>query len=373
MAMTVVPKRVCFVIPSLEVSGTSFQLLRLLQELVRHHELTVVCTHKAGSLGPEAVQLGAVVHELGLSKPWDPRTTRRLVSVFRRHRPDVVHSLLQGMDWFACRAAQLTGVPVTVTGRREMADLLTPRRLRLQRRANRMVDAIVANSQAVATDAIKHEQAPPGLLRIIPNGIDNALLESDEAFPTPFPFGAQVIGMVANFVPVKDHALFLAMTKALAADRDDLYFLLIGQGPLREKILRDIAESGMPERFHVTQTTRATLPIYRAMTRFVLTSRSEGCPNAVMEAMAAHTPVIAAAVGGVPELVADGVTGRLVPSRDPKDWAAAVLASLDGGEAAAMAARAAEMIAREMTVERMGAAHRRLYVELLARAHRKAI
>ncbi len=370
--MTAVPKRVCYVIRSLDVGGAPIQLLRLLRELARDHELTVVCTGKAGSLRAEAERLGAVVHEAGLSVSWDPRTTRRLVGLFRNHRPDVVHSMLQGMDWFACRAAQLTGVPVAVSSRREMADQLTPRQLRWQRRANQLVDAIVANSQAVATDAIKHEQAPPSLFRIIPNGVDTTLPEPDEPFELPFPKGAPVIGMVANFVPVKDHALFLQMARILAAARKDLCFLLVGRGPLRAKVVQDIAESGMADRFHVAQTARATAATYRAMARLVLTSRSEGCPNAIMEAMAVKVPVIAGAVGGVPELIADGVTGRLVRSRDPEDFAAAVLASIEDSDAPAMAARAQEMVRDERSVERMAAAHRRLYAELLAEAHRKA-
>jgi glycosyltransferase involved in cell wall biosynthesis len=105
----------------------------------------------------------------------------------------------------------------------------------------------------------------------------------------------------------------------------------------------------------------------------VLTSKTEGFPNAVLEAMASARPVVSAAVGGVPELIDDGHTGRLVASRDPAAFADAVLELLgDGPCAAAIGQRAAEHVRTRFSVDAMVRAHRELYERLLSTARRGA-
>ncbi|MBM3290105.1 MAG: glycosyltransferase family 4 protein, partial [Candidatus Hydrogenedentes bacterium] len=106
-----------------------------------------------------------------------------------------------------------------------------------------------------------------------------------------------------------------------------------------------------------------------AMDVCVLTSQREGFPNAVLEAMALARPVVAAAVGGVPELIEDGVSGLLVSARAPSDFAAAIERCLDDANLArALGERARDRVRAEFAIGRMVNAHCALYDELLARA-----
>jgi len=369
--------RVCYVIPSLSVGGTERQLIYLMRGLARDHELTVLCTHRAGTLAGDARRLGAFVHVIRAWGSWDITLRHKIARYFRAHRPDFLHTFLFGFDLAANRAAQDTGVPVIISSRRQLATWKKPRHIRIQKRANRLVDCIVANSQAVADFAIEQESAARDLFRVIPNGIEaDAFLSDTEPQQTrlrfSIPHHTHVIGIVANFSPVKDHVLFVETAKELAGRRPDVHFLMVGAGPLRKPVERMIEDEGLTARFTRVTTLGELRDLYAAMSVSVLCSKSEGFPNVVMESMAAGTPVVAASVGGVAELIEDGVTGRLVTSRDPRDFADAIERVLNHPEEGrAMAERGARFVRDHFSVERMVSSYRSLYAELLAESVRK--
>lgn len=368
--------RLCYVIPSLNTGGTERQLLYLIEGLVKDHEITVVCTREGGSFIGEASRLGADVRVVQSWGGWDLTLRWRLRKLFRRHRPDIVHTFLFGFDYAANRAARDTGVPVAISSRRELAVWQWPRHVRLQRRANKHVDCIVANSRAAAEYAQQKEAVSPSLFRVIPNGIhaDTYVSATDLnhlRVRFDIPFHTHVVGTVANFSPVKDYPLFLKMAEELMSRRDDLHFLLVGAGPQWQHVAHVIRARGWGDRFTRVASVNEIPDLLRLMSVFVLCSKVEGFPNAIMEAMAARKPVVVPATGGIPELVRDHETGLLVESRDAQEFADAIEYALDHPEdAEAMAARAGDFVRRELTVDAMVEAYRKLYTELLAEAFR---
>ncbi|HEO72020.1 MAG TPA: glycosyltransferase, partial [Candidatus Hydrogenedentes bacterium] len=334
-------------------------------------------TRHDGALGGEARRTGAKVRVLGLrGGGWNPMAVSMISHVLRAYPPDILHTFAFGFDYCANRAARAAGVPVVISSRRQLATWKRRRHVWLQQRANKLVDCIVANSDAVAAFAIEQEQADPNLFRVIRNGVDaNAFLSVADPRHLRrrfgIPFNTHVIGMVANFSPVKDHSLFVAMAHTLLKRRPDLHFFMVGHGPLAEHVDRLVTQCGLGGSFTRVSTLSERADLYALMDVSVLCSKVEGFPNAAIESMAAGTPVVAAAVGGVPELVTDGETGRLVASRDPEAFADAVAWVLDHGEEAnAMAQRAAVYVREHLTVERMVDEYRALYAELLAEACR---
>jgi glycosyltransferase involved in cell wall biosynthesis len=366
-------KRLCLVIPSLEVGGSERQLLRLLTGLCDEYETTVLCTRKEGALAPQARHLGARVHALGIRRGWDPRLRQRLRHEFWRHRPDIVHTFLFGFDLAANQAARQSGVPIVVSSRRELALWKRPRHIRRQRKANSLVDCIVANSQAVADYAIKQEGAAPGLFTVIPNGIDAdaflSMADPDRVCQHhDLPVDRDIVCSVANFSPVKDYPLFVNMAQELAGRREHVHFLAVGRGPLDRHIRERMARCSLDRFYTRLSLVDGIADVLKVASVVVLCSKMEGFPNAVMEAMAAGKPVVAAAVGGVTELIEDGVTGKLVHTRDPKDFAEAVHWVLDHpAESDAMGQHAAAWIRQHLPAEAMIDAHRELYANLLAR------
>jgi glycosyltransferase involved in cell wall biosynthesis len=369
--------RVCYVVPSMSAAGTERQLLYLIRGMVRDHEVTVLCTHHEGALAGDARRLGAFIRPLNLMGGWDPRLYRRLRRVFRRHRPDILHTFLFGFDYGANRAARDTGVPVTISSRRQLATWKRPRHIRLQQRANRLVDCIVANSQAVARFAADQENEDPSRYRVIPNGCDlewfsRAAAPRDARQRFRLPPDAPLVGMVANFSEVKDHGLFLRAAAETLKRRGDVHFVLCGSGPLREAVMRQAKALGIARNVHRIATLDEIRDVYAMLDVQVLCSKAEGFPNALLEGMAMGAPVVAAKVGGVPELVEDGVTGRLVDSREPSAWAQAIEAALGEPERTrAMADAARERVRTRYSTDAMVAAYRALYRELLVKTSRK--
>jgi len=369
--------RVCYVIPSLQIGGTERQLIELMKGLVHDHEITAICTHRGGALVGDARRLGAYVRELDAGGGWDFTMRRRIRHAFRSHRPDVVHTFMFGFDLAASRAARETGVPVVISSRRELATWKKSRHIRIQKKANELADCVVANSNAAAEFAARQEGADPSLYRVIPNGIDaNAFVSAADVHQIrlrfKIPFHTHVVGMVANFSPVKDHALFLAIAGELMRRRADVHFLLVGGGPLRNGVIGQLRQRGWDDRFTCVAAVGELSDLYKVMSVSVLCSQVEGFPNAVIESMAAYRPVVCAAVGGIPEIVDDGVTGKLVQGRDPADFADAIDWVVDhAAESAAMATRAGEWVRATLSLDRLVSAHRALYREMLVRSMKR--
>jgi glycosyltransferase involved in cell wall biosynthesis len=362
------------VLPSLEAGGTERQLLYLLKGLQESHECSVICTRTGGAWADAARANGARVHELNTWGGRDLRIRGRARTVFQIERPHIVHTFLFGLDLATNRAARDAGVPIVVAGRRELAAWMKPRHVRAQQKANELVDCIVANSEAVADFAAHQEELCRDKIRVIYNGID---AQSFAAKSNParmratlrIPDGNRVIGMLANFSPVKDHALFVAAAAVLMQRRQNNHFVLAGSGPLRNEIERDIREKGMQDSFTIASPLDDVASFLGALDVCVLTSQREGFPNAVLEAMALGRPIVAATVGGIPELIEDGVSGLLVASREPSDFANTIARCLDDQPMAkALGIQAQRRVQSEFSVDRMVKGYRALYAELLSHA-----
>ena len=362
--------RVCFVVPSLGIGGTERQLLYLLKGLQDNFEIMVICTRTDGAWVGDVRRMGRV-KVLGLRGGWDLRMKSRLIKMFRTYRPDVVHSFMFGFDHAVNVAARYAGVSVIISSRRQRATWKKPRHIRLQKKANKLVDAIVANSRVVAVHAAKQEGRDIDDYHVIPNGIDVEKFRSRLDAKTikqryHIPVEKKVVGIVANFSPVKDHELFVETARELLSRDSDLHFVMAGKGPGVESIGALLQKYSMTDFVTGLTTISELQDVYRLMDVLVLTSKSEGFPNVVMEAMASHTPVVAANVGGVPELITDGETGTLIDNRDPKRFADAIERNLTDTEFVDAVTTVAFAFVRDnLSLEAMVSGYSELYDTLI--------
>lgn len=362
--------KICFVIPTMEPGGTERQLLLLMAGLKDEFDITLICTREEGKLYEQARDLAQEVCVLGCSTGWDFRLIGKLSRLFRRIRPDVVQSSLFGFDYWATRAARKAGVPVVITTRRELAEWQEGRHLWLVRKANTLTDAIVANSHAVARYAAEREEEDEARYRVIYNGLPLSAFTRHDPGPARQRFGipldAKVVGMAANFTEIKDHQLFILAADHTKREIPDVHFLLLGQGPGRDGVLHAMESNVGPDRVHLHHTLDEMPLAYAAMDVCVLTSKMEGAPNVLIEAMAAGRSVVASAVGGIPELVEHGVTGLLESSREPALFGDKIFSLLrDPDLRTRMGAAGRERARTHFSVERMVAEHTALYRELL--------
>jgi len=190
-----------------------------------------------------------------------------------------------------------------------------------------MADTILVNSDAVRRDVERTERYWEGKFRKIYNGVEPMTAWSSgerEAFRQRegIPADAFVAACVSNFYPYKGHAELVEAAARVLTAFPNVLFLLVGRdsGTLEATRTR-VRERGIEGSVRFLGS-RADVPnLLRASDLFVHPSREEGFSNAILEAMAAGLPVVACDVGGNPEAVVDGETGRLVPPRDPERFA----------------------------------------------------
>lgn len=368
--------RICLMIGSeLGLGGTEKQLV-LLAEGLRRGGMEVTVVVLSSREGPREPVLRAaevpVVH-LGLTRTRGWRAipsvlvaTVRLARYLRRTRPDVVHAFRYRGYVTGALAARYARIPVFIAGRRAPDDFKRGRRLRLaaERIATRVADLVVADAHAVAERAHATEGVPLRKLAVIYNGLPESAFMP--VGPAQLDTIRPVVLCVANLRPRKGHAELLAAAGMLRERGMPCTVALAGEGPERDALRRQAAELDIDVRLLGPRTDVDAL-LARADV-VVLPSRSEGLSNAVMEAMAAGCPVVATAVGGTPELLADG-RGVLVPPDDPQALADALGAVLAEPEAALrLGDNARQWSLEHLHVDTMVARHLTLYDEMWERS-----
>jgi glycosyltransferase involved in cell wall biosynthesis len=367
------PIRVLYVIDKLHRAGTQVHLARLLQGLDRRAvDPHVCCLVSGGPLADTLREAGIPVETLGLRNIYGPRAWRglgRLSSLCRERGIDILHAYLISSHVYGTVAAQMARVPVVITSRRDTG-FSRNWRLRVFEEwlINPMVDRVTAAGPAVAAAARRERGLHNGKVVVIPNGLDLAEWDercySREAVRREWKLGEgdTAIGVIGHLSAVKGHADLIEAAAALARDRGGVRLFVVGDGPLRASLESQVAALGLTGRVVFTGVRADVARLLAMLDVVVVPSHTEGMSNALLEAMAMARPVIATAVDGNLDVVRDGVTGLLVPPRDPAALAAALLRLVDAPERAREMGRAARTrIEEAFTVQAMITRHEELY------------
>ena len=261
---------------------------------------------------------GVGVERVAKRAGFDVTLPLRLAALFRRRRVGVVHTHNRQPLIYGALAGKLAGAKVVHT--RHGPGRGTRREQWLRRVAGAMLDAYVAVSPALAALAREIHDCGDGKIQVIENGIDvgafgGAAGERAAArAELGIPADAWVVGSVGRFAVEKNYPLLVRAAAPLLGP--DARLVLVGDGGEAGAIRAEVAARGVAP-FASLPGVRHDVPrCLAALDAFALSSRLEGLPLCALEAMAAGLPVVATAVGGLPALIEDGVTGFLVPSDD---------------------------------------------------------
>jgi glycosyltransferase involved in cell wall biosynthesis len=313
-----------------------------------------------GGLAEAAATRGLPCKVLPMTTPWDPR----VLPALRRHLTagwDVVHT--HGMRANLPVRTILRVMPgrpaLFTTVHSDLAldyshALMSRAYVALDRVSGGVVDGFCCVSGDLA-ERLVARGIRPSRVRVIyagleapPEGVTPAPSAGTAPGRGPARSAPEVVGTVARLVAVKDIDLLLETAAVLRMRRPLARVVVVGDGPERPALERRAAEMGLEDAVEFRGEVRPAWPALREFQVFALTSVSEGVPLSVLEAMLVGLPVVATAVGGIPEIVDEGVTGFLVARDDDR-----------AATAAALAARLEALLSDPEVRQRMGAAARR--------------
>jgi glycosyltransferase involved in cell wall biosynthesis len=309
-------------------------------------------------------------------RPWlDARALLALYRMMRSLRPHIVHTHTAKagvLGRLAARAAGVRHVVHTYHGHVLRGYFDAPRQAffrAVERWLAGGTGVLVAVSASVAADLVALRVAPADRIRVIPLGLElqplaGALPRGGLRREAGVPEGAPLVGIVGRLTAIKDVPSFLAAAERVRARVPGARFAVVGDGELRAELESRAAPIADAVRFHGWRHDMAA--VYGDLDVVVNTSRNEGTPVALIEAMAAGRPVVATRVGGTPDLLGDGARGRLVPAGDVAAIADAIVEAIGGGpEVEARAAAARAYVLAEHAVGRLVRDVDALYREML--------
>jgi glycosyltransferase involved in cell wall biosynthesis len=223
--------------------------------------------------------------------------------------------------------------------------------------AGRRYDRVVAISDFVRRHLVESYHYPPEKVALIQNGWRGQPVDSAAREP-------RTLVSVGNLRAEKGHAILLEAFVSIVDRFPDARLLLVGDGPLRGDLEHQVSRDGIANSVEFIGATDDVWSYYARASVFVLPSHHEMLGIAAMEAMAAGLPVVASSVGGIPEVVADGVTGYLVPPRNPRAFAARVIDLLDSPDRCREMGDAARESVQGRGMDRTVAAYFDLYEAL---------
>jgi len=367
------PLRILHLVESLEVGGTETQAVQTaVHQAAAGHRITVGCLRSKGPLLKVLEEAGIPVMEFRKKRKLlsleGIRQLLRLTLFLRNHRFEVIHCHDLMSNLLGVPAARLAGTEKIISSRRylELEWWSGWLRTRVAGLIYRLSHYVVVNSTSIRDLLMQRDHIPGEKIAVLYNGVDIkrfSKVKDEGSLPALLSQAPTAIAVVANmYSPIKGHTTLIKAAVEVCREFPDVLFALIGDGKERPSVERQVIASGLGENFLFLGSRHDVPELLGCCDISVLPSDSEGFPNAILEAMAAHLPVIATRVGGVPEVLDDEVTGLLVPPADPAALSAAILRVLkDQGLRERLAEAGHSLVAERFSFERLTSSLEGLY------------
>jgi glycosyltransferase involved in cell wall biosynthesis len=361
-------------VTNFKIGGTERQVANLALRIdASRFDLHLGCLQNWGELLGELETLKVPRPEFRIGSLYGAKTFRqtiRLARYIKRNFIQIVHSYGFYSNVFVVPAAKLAGAAVIIASIRDTGEILTPMQRRVQKQVCRLADCVLVNAEAIRHMLIEQGYRQDKIV-VIRNGIvmsraagerPGARLRAELGFAP----SARIVIVSSRLNPMKGIEYFLEAAAAVAGKVPDAAFLIVGDGANRGELESRALAFGLKTRI-VFAGFRTDVPDLLSESAIaVLPSLSEGLSNSLLEAMSMGVPVIAATVGGNPEIVESGVTGILVPPKDAAALAGAMLSLLgDPDLAHRMGAAGKQSVVDRFGVERAVDEVEQLYERLV--------
>jgi glycosyltransferase involved in cell wall biosynthesis len=377
------PTCVIYIIDGLGMGGAERLMVPILKRLDAGRFAARVCVLQSKGDNPLAADiraLGVPVDDLPIARLRDFGAVGRLRNYLRGHRAGIVHTQLEFSNILGGLAAKTLRLPSLSTVHVLPTDDVRAR-TRLHQRVEWFAlrffcDRVLAVSEETRRRYIAESGIPARKLTTLYNGIDLSAGRRRESGPARdsvrnefnLPRAASLLTTVAVLRPPKGIEFMLRAMPAILESRPDAYYLVVGDGTHREALENETRRLGLRERVVFAGLRKDVPRLLAASDIFVLPTLTEALPTVLAEAMAARLPVVASAVGGVPEMIADGENGILVPPAQPEALSRACAALLSDAETRrGMGERGWQIVQQKFNIETQVRQLENIYVEEMSR------
>lgn len=325
---------VCHVIHALGVGGAEVLVNQMVRELAGDYRCIVAVLDEVGEIGTQLQNDGFIVEHLHRGEGIDRACAARLNDLVLREHVSLLHAHQYTPFFQAMLSRGLFGsTPVLFTEHgRHVPDLPSMKRSIVNRLLLRKQDRMVGCGGSVQQALIDNEGLPKHRVELVYNGVDlddlaSAPAGARHAIRSEFGFSNDdfVAVQVARLHELKDHQTALRAINDARQSCPPIRLLIVGEGEERSAIEQTIRELKLHEHVVLAGSRCDVSHLLAASDAFLLTSISEGIPLTVIEAMAAELPVVSTAVGGLPEMIDDGVSGYLCDAGDHEALAACLI------------------------------------------------
>ena len=296
---------------------------RLIAEVLRNrgdaYEYHVLCLVEGGRLVDEIERNGVPVTVLGRRNGHDWRHGLALYRWLRSKSPQVVHTHLFTADAWGRTFAWLARVPGIFSTVHSTNAWKSSLHLQVDRILSRLSDAVIACTAEVQ-NTIVSQGIPEHKVVSVPNGVDLDRMSGFAAVDLKDDFGVPgdvpTFALIGRLHEAKGHTDLLPVLQSIAEAGQEFACIFVGEGELEVDLRRRVAEMSLQSHVFFAGFRSDVPGILKALDFLVMPSRWEGLPISLLESMACDTPVVASAVGGIPDVIESGVDGLLYPQGD---------------------------------------------------------
>lgn len=339
--------------------GQEIRILLEMEELRKRGHDVFLATPPDGRIFDEASRRGLAVEAVPMRRWQWPTACLRLEQLIRRRGVTIVNTHSSADSWIGAAATRLSRPRPLLVRTRHLSTPIAPG-LGSRVLYRMLPDGVITTGQGIRTELVTRHGVEADRTVSLPTGVDLARFDPRRVSAElrtmwALPASSIAIGTVGVLRSWKGHAVFLDAMSRVVSRRKDAMAVIVGDGPGRPFLAQRIEALQLGQHVRMVGHCEDVERAFAALDLVVLASTGhEGVPQAILQAFAMEKPVIASNVGGIPEVVRSGDTGRLVPPGDPEALADAILRHVEAPEEGRAMARAGRrLVERDYGLDRM--------------------